>query len=187
MLEVEYKSLLTKEIFDKIRTHYKWDHIKSQTNHYYTDPTGELSRRHIMVRVREIDGKYCVQVKAHKNPGEALQICEENEFPIDALPEAISKEDAFKYTGVRTGDLALLGDLTTLRHSLMWCQGVEICLDKSEYFDRVDYEIEVEYTGDFPPQLMDELRDLGVEFKEKSKGKYTRFVKRLMEIMKNEV
>ncbi len=185
MLEVEYKSLLTKEIFDKIRSHYNWDHIKTQTNYYYFDNTGELSKRHITVRVREIDDKYFLQIKAHKNPGEALQISEESEFALDSLPETISAEDAYEYIGVHTGGLSLLGNLITCRHSLMWADGVEICLDKSEYFDRIDYEIEVEYTGDFPPALMTELNGLGVEFKEKTKGKYSRFVKRMMEIIKS--
>ena len=183
MLEVEYKSLLSEETYNKIREYYHWNWVKHQINNYYFDSLGELGRRHIMVRVREKDGSFAVQVKAHKNPGEALQICEETEFPIDCVPEKISAEDGERYTGVKTGELSCAGSLDTLRHSLMWCEGVEICLDKSEYLDRCDYEIEVEYTGEFPPKLMDELKQLGVEFKEKSVGKYTRFIRRLMEIL----
>lgn len=183
MLEVEYKCLLTEDVYNKIKAYYKWDSIKHQINNYYFDSSGELGKRHIMVRVREKDGKFAVQVKAHKNPGSALQICEENEFPIDCVPERISAEDGEKYTGVKTGELNLAGSLDTLRHSLMWCDGVEICLDKSEYLDRCDYEIEVEYTGDFPPELMEELYGMGVEFKKKSVGKYTRFIHRLMDIL----
>lgn len=184
MLEIEYKALIDKDTYEKIKAHYTWDYIKEQINYYYFDSAGELSRRHIMVRVREKDDKYKVQVKAHKNPGEALQICEETEFPITSLPETISSEDALRYTGIKTGELSLLGNLITLRHSLMRYENVEICLDRSEYLDRIDYEIEVEYTGEFPPELMDELKELGVEFKEKSKGKYSRFSKRLVEVMR---
>lgn len=179
MLEVEYKSLLDKAVFDKILAHFKWDHSKKQTNHYYCDPTGALAKQHITVRIREIDGIFKLQIKKHKNPGEALQICEENEFHIDSLPEIISKDDAFKYTGADTGELYLLGELTTLRYSLMWNSNVEICLDQSDYLDITDYEIEVEYVGEPPKKLMTELQSLGVEFKEKSKGKYSRFAKRL--------
>ena len=183
MLEIEYKALIDEEIYETIKAYYTWDYVKKQTNYYYFDAEGELSKRHIMVRVREKDNLFKVQVKAHKNPGEALQICEETEFPISALPEIICSEDAFKYTGIKTGDLSLLGSLTTLRHSLMRYENVEICLDKSEYLDRTDHEIEVEYTGEFPVELMDELKSLGVEFKEKSKGKYSRFAKRLVEVL----
>lgn len=186
MIEVEYKCLLDEETYNKISEHYKWDWVKHQVNNYYFDSSGELSKRHTVVRVREKDGKCSVQVKAHKNPGEALQICEETEFPIDSVPDEISAADAEKYTGLRIGSLTCAGSLDTLRHSLMWKEGVEICLDKSEYLDRTDYEIEVEYTGDFPPQLMDELKEMGVEFKEKSVGKYTRFIRRLSEILRGQ-
>ena len=68
----------------------------------------------------------------------------------------------------------------------MWNDNVEICLDKSEYLDRCDYEIEIEYTGEMPKELMDELASMGVEFKEKSVGKYTRFINRLMELIHGE-
>lgn len=186
MLEVEYKSLITEDVYNKISEHYKWDWVKHQVNNYYFDENGELGKRHTVVRVREKDGKCAVQIKAHKNPGEALQICEETEFPIDGVPEEIFADDAKKYTGLDVGTLTRAGSLDTLRHSLMWADGVEICLDKSEYLDRCDYEIEVEYTGDFPPQLMEELNSLGVEFKEKSVGKYTRFIRRLTEIIKGQ-
>lgn len=186
MLEVEYKAILTEEVYNRLSAHYKWDWVKHQINHYYFDSTGELGKRHIMVRVREKDGSCAVQVKAHRNPGEALQICEENEFPISGVPETISAEDAALYTGIKTGELSVVGSLDTLRHSLMWADGVEICLDKSEYLDRTDYEIEIEYTGDEPSELMNELRSMGVEFREKAVGKYTRFITRLMQIMQGE-
>lgn len=186
MLEVEYKALLSEETYNKISSSYKWDWVKHQVNHYYFDESGELGKRHIMVRVREKDGAFAVQVKAHKNPGNSLQICEENEFPINNVPEYFSPEDGLKYTGVKTGKLSNAGSLDTLRHSLMWKDNVEICLDKSEYLDRCDYEIEVEYTGEFPDKLMCELNSLGVEFKEKSVGKYTRFITRLLQILHGE-
>lgn len=182
MLEVEYKSLLDKDTFEKIRSHYEWDYVKTQTNHYYYDPKGILAKNHITVRIREIDGVFRVQVKAHKNPGEALQICEETEFEINSLPEIISEKDTLKYTGSDIGELYLLGSLTTLRYSLMWNKDVEICLDQSDYFDVTDYEIEVEYVGSSPDELMNELGKFGVEFNEKSKGKYSRFVSRLTQL-----
>lgn len=186
MLETEYKSIITEEVYDKIKASYNWDWIKHQVNSYYIDETGELGRRHIVVRVREKDGRFAVQVKAHKNPGEALQICEETEFPIDCAPEEFSPEDGLRFTGIKTGVLTKAGSLDTLRCSLMWKDNVEICLDKSEYLDRCDYEIEIEYTGEMPKELMDELASMGVEFKEKSVGKYTRFINRLMELMHGE-
>ncbi len=183
MQEVEYKCIITEEIYNKVKEHFQWDWSKHQINNYYFDEAGELAKRHIMVRVREKDNSCAVQVKAHKNPGNALQICEETEFPIDHVPEKISAEDSKRYTGIATGELIRIGSLDTLRNSLMWNSSVEICLDKSEYLDKCDYEIEVEYTGDFPDELTDELKKLGIEFRDKSVGKYTRFITRLMQII----
>jgi len=186
MLEVEYKALIDEETFERLRAHFDWDSAKHQINHYYYDENGELGKRHITFRIREKDGRFVIQTKRHKNPGEALAISEEAEFPADGAPESISAEKGREYTNLPTGELRLLGSLETLRHSLMWADGVEICLDKSEYLDRTDYEIEVEYTGDFPPRLMEELNSLGVRFNEKSVGKYTRFIHRFMEFMRGE-
>ena len=62
MLETEYKSIITEEVYDKIKEKYSWDWIKHQVNSYYIDKSGELGRRHIVVRVREKDGRFAVQV-----------------------------------------------------------------------------------------------------------------------------
>ena len=184
MLEVEYKALIDEETFERVRAHFNWDSAKHQINHYYYDEAGELGRRHITFRIREKDGRFVIQTKRHKNPGEALAVSEEAEFPADGVPESISARKGREYTGLPTGELHLLGSLDTLRRSLMWADGVEICLDRSEYLDRADYEIEVEYTGEFPDALREELAGLGVVFDERSVGKYTRFIRRFMELMR---
>ena len=65
----------------------------------------------------------------------------------------------------------------------MWDKNTEICLDYTTYLDTEDFEIEVEFThSECPPQLLDELADFGIEFKEKSVGKYSRFAKRFKEL-----
>ena len=175
MLETEYKSLLMKSEYEKIAAHFTWDRVFVQTNHYYGDDGGVLADKKIMFRVRETDNKTVIQVKLHKNEGSPLQICEELEFPVNGVPEAI--EDGEKYTGIKTGPLKNLGCTVTKRHSKMWDPHTEICLDKTEYLGITDYEIEVEYTGgEMPLALRAELDSLGVEFKAASIGKYTRFL-----------
>ena len=178
MLETEYKSLLTEEEYNKIACHYSWDWIKEQTNHYYSDDESILARNRVMFRVRVKDDRSVIQVKLHKNVNSPLQICEELEYPADGVPEVI--EDGEKYTGIKTGTLKNLGSTVTLRHSKMWDSRTEICLDKTEYLGITDYEIEIEYTGEkIPEELLAELTALGVEFKENSVGKYTRFLRAL--------
>lgn len=183
MLETEYKCIIDEGTYKTIENAYHWDWVKEQTNNYYFDESLELSRRRIMVRIREKDGIYKVQVKLHKNSDSPLHICEENEFDTDSAPQVIDAVQAKKFTGIDTGRLLKSGTLKTLRHSLMWNDTTEICLDKNTYLDRTDYEIEVEYTNGMPKELVYDLKSLGVDFTENAVGKYTRFMKRLKELM----
>lgn len=183
MTEKEYKSLISEAGFEKIEKSYPWDSVKNQTNYYYAAKTDCLAKNRITVRIREKDGAYKLQVKRHKNRENGLHISEESEFSAECAPQTIDEKTAFETIGIETGELQKIGALTTLRHSFMWDEYTEICLDKSTYFDRVDYEIEVEYQNEMPEKLMAELSDLGVDFSKPVKGKYSRFLNRLNEII----
>ncbi len=184
MIEKEIKAIITEEQYKAISTLYPWGSTKPQINHYYTDENGELKKQGITFRIRTIDEKHIVQVKKHLNRESVLQISEEKEFPIDSLPDSFSSDEIKGMT-----DLAVavnhIGDLTTLRSSYSYCEGVEICLDKNSFLDRVDYEIEIEYTSSIPDSLLNELLQIGVSFDKKASGKYSRFVTRLKEILKS--
>ena len=183
MLETELKCIIDKDKFNKIADFYKWDKVIVQTNHYYRDTTGELKKNGVTFRIREIDSQFKLQIKQHKNPGSALQICEESEFEIDCAIPFFTAEEVKAYTGTDAGDVFLMGSATTERYSLMWDKNTEICLDYTTYLDTEDFEIEVEFThSECPPQLLEELADFGIEFKEKSVGKYSRFAKRFKEL-----
>lgn len=185
MLETELKCIITYDTFKKIEHAYKWDKIITQTNHYYRSLTPVLKENGITFRVREIDNKYKLQIKKHTNSNSPLQICEETEEVIDAVPDFFEAKDVLELTGVDGGDVFLIGSATTKRYSLMWDGHTEICLDYTTYFDTEDYEVELEYTGEISSALLDEMKALGVEFKEKSKGKYSRFIKRFSELANN--
>lgn len=182
MLETEYKCMLDEKTYDAVKSAFNWDEVKEQTNSYYTDSRNELKKHGITLRVRTIDSVHKIQVKAHKNADSPLQICEETEYEIDNIPEKFSKKDVKRMTGIET-EAMLLGDLTTLRHSSFEYEGAEICLDKSVYLDRSDYELEVEYTDQMPQALVERLKDCGVEFTGTAVGKCSRFMLRLAEIL----
>ncbi len=181
MLEKEYKCIISKSVYDEIKDYYEWDEIREQTNNYYLDKAAELSKHKIMVRVREKTGTYKLQVKKHRVTDSPVHISEETEFEISDVPEYIDSAKAKELTGINTDRLYRIGALNTLRCSLMWDNTTEICLDKSTYFDTTDYEIEVEYSGEFPQKLMEELSALNVEFSEKGPGKYSRFIQKFKE------
>ena len=185
MLETELKCMLSEKSYLELETMFEWDWVKEQTNHYYTDPSNELKKRGITLRVRTKDNINKIQVKAHKNADSPLQICEEAEYDTESVPESFTADAVKKMTGLDV-PASRLGSLTTLRHSLMYCDGVEICLDKNDFLDKIDYEIEIEYTEEIPIELMDKLKAAGVEFKDAATGKCTRFMLRLAEILRGE-
>lgn len=186
MLETELKCMLDKETYDRLEATFTWDEVFEQVNSYYTDPSGQLKKNGITLRVRTKGGKDIIQVKTHKNADSPLQIAEEAEFEANGIPERFSADDVLKMTGIEV-PASLLGSLTTQRHSLIFCDGVEICLDKNDYLDKTDYEIEIEYTREIPDELTELLRIAGVEFTVPAVGKCSRFMIRLAKILKGEI
>lgn len=180
MLEKEYKSIITEEKYNAVKNYFDWDWIKEQTNNYYTDDNGLFFKNKIMFRVREKDGKAVIQVKTKKSTDTSLQICEENEFPADdicstGVPDIIDSPE--RYTGIKTESIRRMGAAKTLRCSKMWDKHTEICLDRTIYFDKCDYEIEIEYTSDdIPAELKQILNGLGITFDKKAVGKFSRFL-----------
>ena len=184
MLETELKCIINKETFQKISLSYKWDEIITQTNHYYRSYNDELKKHGITMRIREIQSKIKLQIKKHTNSDSPLQICEESEFEIPTIVPYFTEKEVEDYTGVKT-EAFLIGSATTKRYSLMWDKTTEICLDHTTYLDKEDFEIEVEFVRECPQKLLEELKTLGVEFRENSQGKYSRFIKRFKELQKN--
>ena len=186
MLETELKCMLDEGVYKQLETMFVWDSVTDQENHYYSDPSGALKKNGITLRVRTKNGKHVIQVKAHKNADSPLQIAEESEYMTDTVPESFTHEEVMKMTGLDV-PASRLGSLTTRRHSLMYCDGVEICLDKNDYLDKTDFEIEIEYTKEIPAGLMADLSSAGVEFKNAAVGKCSRFMQRLTAILRGEV
>ena len=120
-----------------------------------------------MVRIRVVGEVAKIQVKLHKNENSPLQICEENEFETEEVPDIINAEDV--------GELYKMGCAVTIRNSLVH-NGSELCLDKTTYFDKTDYEVEVEYEEKISADLLMKLTSLGVRFNEKCVGKFSRFL-----------
>lgn len=185
MLETELKCMLTYEQYNQIRLMFDWDCVKEQVNHYYSDSQNLLKRNGITLRVRTKDGINKIQVKKHTNTVSSLQVSEETEFETGNIPDDFSCDEVEKMTGLAVS-ATLLGSLSTLRHSLFYAEGVEICLDKNDYINKTDYEIEIEYTEKIPLELLDKLKECGVEFTDIAVGKCTRFMKRLAAFLHGE-
>lgn len=175
MRETEIKSIISEATYNEVLNAFKWDAVTEQTNHYYTDENGILSERHITFRIRVIGDVAKIQVKHHKNKDSALQICDETEFPIENVPETLDSETAKNAIGFDVGALHRMGAAHTRRHTLKR-SGSELCLDKTDYFDTVDYEVELEYEDKMSADLLMKLTSLGVTFNKSCIGKFSRFL-----------
>lgn len=178
MIETELKVIIDKDKYEAVKAMFSWDVVFEQTNSYYTDPAGALKAHGITFRIRTIDDVNKIQIKRHKSKYKALQTSEESEYSIDNIPELFTNEEVINLTGVDTMAI-LLGSLKTTRHSFIYCDGVEICLDMSEYLGVTDYEIEIEYSQSIPHSLLELFTEMGISFDKTSTGKFTRFLNKL--------
>lgn len=175
MRETELKSIIDEETYTRVKRAFNWTSVKEQENYYYTDHNGVLRENRIMVRIRVIDGVSKIQVKLHKNSGSPLQICEETEYDIEGVPETLSAEAAKEITGMDVGELYKMGVAVTKRRTLKRDTS-ELCLDKTTYFDKTDYEVELEYEEKMSADILIKLMPLGVAFNKKCIGKFSRFL-----------
>ena len=142
MIENEFKIMLTSEQYEKLLSLYDFNKTIVQTNHYYDTDDLRLSDMHITCRVREINGAYFLQMKF---PAAQAYSRVELEKPLNALPETLSAKEM--PNGDDLPDVKRLGALTTTR-SVKRFDGAEIDLDKSEYFGKTDFELEIEFTDE---------------------------------------
>lgn len=158
MIENEFKIMLDKERYEKLLNLYEWNEVIDQTNHYYDNESLLLSELHITCRVREIAGKFFLQMKF---PGAAEYSRVELEEPLDALPEEIDADKALQphpHGHPMLPKVKRLGSLKTTRNVYRF-EGGEIDLDKSEYFGKTDYELEIEFTDEKSARkVLDEIR-----------------------------
>lgn len=152
MIESEFKVMLTEQQYDAIRSMYEWDRAFEQTNYYYDTAALELISAHITCRVRFIDGVHYLQMKLPTGVAHS-RIELEKELGAE-LPEALSA-DVLNVLSGRSDmpDVKLLGGLTTFR-SVKKLDGAEIDLDKSSYFGKTDYELEIEFTDEAAARII---------------------------------
>ena len=113
MTETEIKSMIDKDLYESILNAFTWEKVREQKNYYYTDKAGILREKRIMVRIRVVGEVAKIQVKLHKNENSPLQICEENEFETEEVPDIINAELAKEITGEDVGELYKMGCAVT--------------------------------------------------------------------------
>ncbi len=149
MIENEFKLMLTEQQYNAICARYEWDKTISQTNHYYDTDDFALSDKHITVRVRTIAEECFLQMKL-PNGAEYSRIELEQRLG-STVPEVISADMlsalAGEYLTEPLPAVKRLGALTTERRVKEF-DGAELDLDKSTYFGKTDFELEIEFTDE---------------------------------------
>lgn len=148
--EIEFKQILTKDLYDKIfNTYFKNEKPFSQTN-YYIDTKGFKLRDHSSaLRIRVKDNSYEMTLKVPAEVGlmeynhpTNVKLKMNDTLSNSKLPDDIRNIIEGQFN-VSEDELIILGDLTTLRVETHY-QNELLVLDKSEYLNKVDYELEFE-------------------------------------------
>ncbi len=176
MTEKEIKVILTQNQYHKIKALFNWDEQISQINRYYVNSDSDSGKK-LTIRVREENSRYWLQIKRPKFEESSLHISEEYQKELNSAPNLLPSETLTELTGFYIPDSRLIGSLSTERAVCRSYPNLEICLDKVRYYDVTEYELELEYTGDFPDEAIKLLSENGISFGEKIDGKYYRFLR----------
>lgn len=178
-LEIEFKTLLTKEEYVKLCTKFQDCKRNLQINYYFDTSRFTLKASDIGLRVRMLDkDKYVITLK--KKKGYALQEFNEtvNKETFDQIlqtgiipVEEIQKE----LDDIIKGQLLInYMSLSTYRISFPYKKGF-LAIDKCKYVNTVDYELEYEattYEGG-KREFIELVREFGITYK-KSQPKIKR-------------
>lgn len=155
-LEIEYKTLITEEEFNRIIKAYPFSSTL-QKNSYYNSCVTDLHRLGFAIRIREIDNTYLFTMKEKSELGNMEYEVELDEDSVDALYSDKLK-DLFKEKKIE-GPFTKIGELRTFRTEVKFNYGL-LCIDENHYNDKVDYEIEYEINNDEPENAQQEFQDL---------------------------
>ena len=180
-VEIEFKSMLTKDEYDKLIQAYKLeDQVRWQANDYFDTPSFQLKKNGAALRIRE------------KKQGQVLTLKQPNEVGLLETHASITEEEAedlFKYGIVHddqmkqalapfqlNAPLEHLGRLETNRAEHQTEDGL-LVLDESHYLETTDYEIEFEVTNEEAGQRAFErlLSEHGLLYRP-AKNKIVRFM-----------
>ena len=182
-LEIEYKILLTEEIYEKIVSDYKSaiTSIYSQTNFYFTHPL--LSKHKMMLRIREKGIHYELTLKrpyqGHNiETNVALTKQEKDDFinHLDMHNEII---EILSQYGINYQDLKQEYSLTTVRTDIQLKEGV-LSLDKNTYTNQmVDYELEFEVNNQETgyQKFLDIIKPYHLNYSHNCESKFKRVLK----------
>ena len=147
-LEIEMKTLLNEEEYDRLLAQFSEVTPVTQKNYYLDSPDFYLRQHKIAMRIRTFENSAELTIKIPQKVGnmeynqsltleEAKSCLDECKLPQGMILEELTSR------GLSTSGWVVLGCLTTVRYEKETAIGL-MALDQSRYFDIVDYELELE-------------------------------------------
>lgn len=149
-IEIEFKNLLTKEAFERLRDFFQIEASAfiSQYNHYFDTNAFDLKKQNSALRIREKKNQFELTLKQpaavgllESNQRLSKEVADaflyEGHFPTGAIQDTII--DA----GLNPFDFKPFGTLRTDRAEMNYRGGL-LVLDHSFYAEKEDYELEYE-------------------------------------------
>jgi adenylate cyclase len=153
-VEIEFKNMLTEEEFNRIKDGLSLaeSDFFQQINDYLDTEDFSLKKKGCALRIRRKQGIYELTLKQPHTTGlletsdqlsrdEADRILGSGAFPEGSVKARLIE------IGISPEKLRHVGTLSTNRAERQWEEGL-ICLDKSSYFQKIDYELEYEVTDE---------------------------------------
>lgn len=170
---VEFKSLLSKDEYEKLIDKYKGNRSDYQTNHYFDTPRFSLKALDTSLRIRERES---LELTYKRKKGYSIN---EMSIPItQADLDEIRATGVIKYPEINNELTPLIGEqkvinflsLSTLRMFLQYGNGI-LFIDKSEYLGVTDYEIEYSATSyhQGKKEFIELINDLEITYKKADK------------------
>ena len=181
MIEKEYKALVTKRRFNIVKQYVHKIFVDSapevilQKNHYFAKL--DLYSKGITLRIREMTGKYKLQLKQIKKENGNIRISDEYCIDINKLTEMIDNK---LLPENYNASYYYLGTIQTKRTQFETKNNLCIDFDENSYFGITDYEIEIEFSDNLPQGLISIIENGMAPMK--VEGKYSRFINKLKEI-----
>ncbi|MGT2741958.1 CYTH domain-containing protein [Streptococcus plurextorum] len=147
-LEIEYKTLLTQDEFQRLEA--RFSHVKplTQTNYYLDTKTNDIKNHRMSLRIRTFSDKAELTLKVPQEVGnreynQSLALSDaKNYIKTATLPEGEILSLLLERK-IPLEDLMVLGHLTTIRRETLTPIGL-LALDYNQYAGIKDYELELE-------------------------------------------
>lgn len=148
-LEIEFKNLLSEADYNMLyEAYFKDSDVIRQTNYYIDTESLSLRKNTLLLRVRSKNGAQEMTLKVPNARGVMefhgeidIDLAEGVKVDAGDIPEIILDELAAHQIDVT--DVYIFGALTTYRREVPYQDGI-LTLDKNEFLDAVDHELEYE-------------------------------------------